>query len=234
MNADTILLGDCIEQMSVLPDKCFDLTVTDIPYDEVNHVSGGLRTLDRTYADRLDFDLLKFVQEVKRLTRGSIYCFCGIQQISSIYAEMRKDMSVRLCHWQKRNPSPLNGNRVWLSATENCVYGKFSSAVFTRHCQPNVWKYPCGQSKIHPTQKPVALFSYLIESSSRRGDIVFDPCIGSGTTAIACIETGRHFLGIEKDYTSWETASRRVQRAVSTDLFCIQREGTILIDSTVP
>lgn len=53
------------------------------------------------------------------------------------------------------------------------------------------------KDKIHPTQKPVALFEYLIKTYTNEGDLVLDNCIGSGTTAIACINTNRNFIGIE-------------------------------------
>ncbi len=65
----------------------------------------------------------------------------------------------------------------------------------------------------HPTQKPVALFEYLIKTYTNTGDLVLDNCIGSGTTAVACINTGRNFIGIEKDADYFEIAQRRIKEA---------------------
>lgn len=65
----------------------------------------------------------------------------------------------------------------------------------------------------HPTQKPVALFEYLIKTYTNIGDLVLDNCIGSGTTAVACINTGRQFIGIEKDKDYFEIAQRRIKDA---------------------
>lgn len=71
---------------------------------------------------------------------------------------------------------------------------------------------PDEKSK-HPTQKPIPLFEYLIRTYTHEGDLVLDNCIGSGTTAIACINTGRNFIGIEKDPDYFEIASKRIKKA---------------------
>ncbi len=66
---------------------------------------------------------------------------------------------------------------------------------------------------MHPTQKPVALMSYLIETYSGGGGSILDPFTGSGTTGVACIKTGRTFIGIEIDETYCEIAAKRLRRA---------------------
>jgi len=63
---------------------------------------------------------------------------------------------------------------------------------------------------LHPTQKPVALFEYLIRTYTNEGDTVLDNCIGSGTTAIACINTGRNYIGIEKEEKYCRIAEERI------------------------
>jgi len=65
--------------------------------------------------------------------------------------------------------------------------------------------------KIHPTQKPVELFEYLIKTYTNEGNLVLDNCMGSGTTAVACINTGRNFLGFENDNTYFDLANKRIQ-----------------------
>jgi site-specific DNA-methyltransferase (adenine-specific) len=67
-----------------------------------------------------------------------------------------------------------------------------------------------GEKGLHPTQKPVALFEYLIKTYTNEGDLVLDNCIGSGTTAIACKNTNRHFIGIEKEPKYVEVANKRL------------------------
>jgi site-specific DNA-methyltransferase (adenine-specific) len=68
------------------------------------------------------------------------------------------------------------------------------------------------QKDAHPTQKPVSLFEYLIKTYTNEGDLVLDNCIGSGTTAIAAINTGRNFIGIEMDNGYYEIANKRIHR----------------------
>jgi len=67
------------------------------------------------------------------------------------------------------------------------------------------------RKNIHPTQKPIALFEYLIKTYTNEGDLVLDNCIGSGTTAIACMNTNRQYIGIEKDNTYFELANKRIE-----------------------
>jgi site-specific DNA-methyltransferase (adenine-specific) len=64
---------------------------------------------------------------------------------------------------------------------------------------------------LHPTQKPVELFEYLIRTYTNQGEIVLDNCMGSGTTAVACINTGRNYIGFEKDPGYYEIAKERIK-----------------------
>ena len=67
-----------------------------------------------------------------------------------------------------------------------------------------------SEGKLHPTQKPLALMEYLIKTYSNENDTILDPCMGSGTTGVSCIETNRTFIGIEKDENYFNLASRRI------------------------
>jgi DNA modification methylase len=68
------------------------------------------------------------------------------------------------------------------------------------------------QQQLHPTQKPVALLEYLIKTYTNEGETVLDNCMGSGSTGIACINTGRHFIGIENDLVYFEVAKCRIEK----------------------
>jgi site-specific DNA-methyltransferase (adenine-specific) len=73
---------------------------------------------------------------------------------------------------------------------------------------------------LHPTQKPVALFEYLIKTYTNEGQTVLDNCMGSGTTAIACINTNRNYIGFEKDETYFNIIQDRIKKhTVQTELF---------------
>lgn len=67
-----------------------------------------------------------------------------------------------------------------------------------------------SESKSHPTQKPVELFEWLIKTYTREGMVVLDNCLGSGTTAVACKNLNRRYIGIEKDEGYWKTATERL------------------------
>lgn len=75
----------------------------------------------------------------------------------------------------------------------------------------SVLRIPNANSgSLHPTQKPVALFEYLIRTYSNEGETVLDNCMGSGTTAIACMNTNRHYIGFEKEETYFDVAQQRI------------------------
>lgn len=68
-------------------------------------------------------------------------------------------------------------------------------------------------NRVHPTQKPIALMEYLIKTYTLEGETVLDNTMGSGTTGVACVNTGRNFIGIERDDKYFQIASERIQRA---------------------
>jgi len=205
--------GDCIEIMKRLPKGKVTCILSDIPYGEVNQKSSGLRKLNREKADVCDIDLDKMCEEAFRLFTDSLYIFCGIQQISKIDKNFRdKKLTTRLCSWEKTNPSPMNGKRLWLSGSEFCVFARKPKAKFNRHCEKPIWKFPVGRSKIHPTEKPVKLMEYIIESSTNEGDTVLDFTMGSGTTGVACVNLNRNFIGIEKDEEYFKIAKERIEK----------------------
>lgn len=207
-------LGDCLEVMRSIPDGSVDAVVTDIPYDEANRDSNGLRNLDKQAADVLTFGLAAFLQEIDRVCRGSFYVFCGFQQLSEVDRYFRQNGISRRCIvWEKTNPSPMNGQRIWLSGVELCVYGKKPRATYNAFCRNTVLRYPNGASKVHPTEKSLPLMTDLVLTSTNERDVILDPCMGSGTTGVACVNTGRNFIGIERDVGYYQIATERIQKA---------------------
>jgi site-specific DNA-methyltransferase (adenine-specific) len=69
-----------------------------------------------------------------------------------------------------------------------------------------------SEGKHHPTQKPIELFEWLIKTYTNKGDTVLDPCMGSGTTAVAAIRIGRKFIGFEKDPRYFQLARDRIDK----------------------
>jgi site-specific DNA-methyltransferase (adenine-specific) len=207
-----VLQGDCLELLPLVPAQSVDLVLTDIPYAEVSRTSGGLRVLDKGRADAATFSLDQFVPAIARVARGSVYVFCGVKQISRLTELLQaQGMTTRLGIWQKTNPSPMNGTRLWLSGVEACVFGRFPNAVFNERCKSAIWTTPSGRSKQHPTEKPLALFQRLVSASTNEGDTVLDPCCGSGTTGVACQNTGRNFIQMELDFRYCKIARDRLK-----------------------
>lgn len=208
--------GDCLELMATIPDGSVDMVLCDLPYGEVSQKSSGLRLLDRGKADACDIDLKGMADEFNRLCTGSIYAFCGTEQISHLVGYFKSHgMTTRVCVWEKTNPSPMNGKRLWLSGLEFCVFARKANATFNEHCKKALWQAPSGRSKIHPTEKPLKLMERLILASSNPGDVVLDTCMGSGTTGVACVNTGRDFIGIERDENYFNIASNRIKEAAN-------------------
>lgn len=200
--------------MRILPNKSIDLCVTDIPYGVINRQTNGLRNINKQDADVETFCLSNFMIELDRLISGSIYIFCSTEQISDIRKSLiRFGFTTRLIIWEKTNPSPMNGQYIWLSGVECCVYGKRPGAVFNGHCENTVLRYPCGRNKLHPTQKPLALIEKIVSMSSLAGGVVIDPCMGSGTTGVACKNLNRDFIGIELDEHYFNIAKDRIEHS---------------------
>lgn len=221
METDKIYHADCMAHLPTMAKDSVDLTLTDIPYGEVNRYKGKLRSLDKGAADVMTFDLTQFLSEVYRITKGTAIIFCGQQQVSEIVSFFaKKKGTVRQIIWEKTNPAPLAGQHIYLSGIENAVWFRKPNATFNAHCKNTVFRYPCGRSKQHPTEKPVGLLKELIEDNSNAGDIVFDPCAGSGSTLLAAHDLGRQYIGVELNEEYYSIAAGRL------GMTCAAKEDT--------
>jgi len=126
-----------------------------------------------------------------------------------------KKCNYNIISWHKTNPIPACGNK-YLTDTEFIlffrergvkIYGEFHTK-FTYYLTPLNQK----DKKLygHPTVKPLNIVRNFIINSSLPGDIVLDPFMGSGTTAVACLETGRHFIGFETNEDYYNIALSRI------------------------
>ena len=195
--------GDSMKIMPSLEYKGFDLVLTDIPYGVVNRKDNGLRNLDKKDADTCTYSESDIAKQLSTICKGSVYIFCGTEQVSQLRESLVEEkMTTRLIIWEKTNPSPMNGQYIWLSGVECCVFGKHKGAVFNEHCKNSVIKFSCGRGKKHPTEKPLKMFEYLTQVSSNESDLILDPFMGSGTTLVAAKKLGRKAIGIElsKEY----------------------------------
>ena len=211
-----LLQGDCMELMNNIPNESIDLVLTDIPYNVVNREDNGLRKLDKENADILTFDLINFLEQLYDKAKSTIIIFCGKEQVSIIHSffnnKQKKGMgTVRQLIWEKSNPSPMNGQHIYLSGVENAIWFKKSGGTFNAHCKNTVFKYPIGRSKLHPTEKNHLLLQELILDNSNENDLILDPCMGSGSTGVVALQNNRNFLGIELNQNYFEIAKNRLE-----------------------
>ena len=218
MNKNNIKLlqGDCMELMNNIPNESIDLVLTDIPYDEVNRKDNGLRKLDKENADILTFDLINFLEQLYDKAKSTIIIFCGKEQVSIIHSyfndkQKKGKGTVRQLIWEKSNPSPMNGQHIYLSGVENAIWFKKRGGTFNAHCKNTVFKYPIGRSKLHPTEKNHLLLQELILDNSNENDLILDPCMGSGSTGVVALQNNRNFLGIELNQNYFEIAKNRLE-----------------------
>lgn len=212
---EKFLNKDCMEVMSKMPVGGVNLTLTDIPYGEVNRKSNGLRELDKKAADVITFELFDFLEQLYRVTSSTIIIFCGQGQFSDIQKWFQEKQNqgkgtVRQLIWRKTNPSPMNGQNIYLSGIENAVWFKKRGGTFNAHCKNTVFDYPCGRNKIHHTEKNHELLKELILDNSNKGDIVFDPCAGSGSTLLVAKQNNRQFIGCELNKEYYDLAYQRL------------------------
>ena len=213
--------GDCLALMKNQPYA--RLLLTDIPYEEVSRNDNGLRNLNKDKADEKTFELMDFLMEV--YDKADIFIiFCGNEQYSTIYeffAEKQKQKkgTVRQLIWAKSNPSPMNGEYLYLSGTENAVWFKKSkTGKMNCKCKKNYFIHATGSSKYHPTEKNHKLLEELILDNTNENDLVIDCCMGSGSTGIVCVNTNRKFIGIELDEQYFNIAKERINEASSKKL----------------
>ena len=206
-----LIRGNCLE---VKIPKC-RLLLTDIPYEEVNRDSNGLRKLDKEKADEKTFEIDIFLDHIYE-SADIFIIFCGNEQYSQIYKyfsakQKLKKGTVRQLIWAKSNPSPMNGEYIYLSGTENAVwFKKAGTGKMNSKCKKNYFIHSTGSSKYHPTEKNHKLLEELILDNTVENDLVVDTCMGSGSTGIVAIKNKRYFVGIELDEKYFEIAKERI------------------------
>jgi DNA modification methylase len=211
-----LILGDCLKVMPLLGKV--DAVVTDVPYG-ISQKSNGLRRLD--YGD-WDGDTatqvaISAIQQCKDVP--SVIAWCDWRQLSVI-ASALPGRSERPLTWAKPNPPVLNGQSLFLSATEHAFYGKMPAAWFSGGCIKSYWVGLAPQEREHPTQKPVWLMEACVAATVPPSGTCLDPFMGSGTTLVACQRLGRSGTGIELDPEYFAIACKRVEEATrQPDLF---------------
>lgn len=224
MEYDYVECGDCLELMKDIPDGSVDLIVTDPPYDVHAGKGGGCFGNRESYSDIESISngfSEQILDEMCRVMKKiNIYLFCSQKQLIPLldYFVKKKGCNWNLLTWHKQNPIPACKNK-YLSDTEFIlffrekgvkIHGEFSTK-FTYYVTPLNQK---DKKKYgHPTIKPLNILQNLIVNSSEEGGVVFDPFLGSGSTCVACVNTGRHYIGFEKEPKYFDIACQRLDEA---------------------
>ena len=222
-----LYLGDCLDIMRTMPDKSVDAVITDPPYDERTHkgavterettVQGGIGHL----VNSINFSPLTnqefLVGEFLRLSKRWCLAFCTIEDMR-LWRDPAWliDAWVRSGVWDKVNPAPqFTGDRPAQAVEGIAIFhGSDTRKRWNGGGRAGIWRYSVEfGKKQHPTQKPLKLMKKLIADFTDPGDTILDPFMGSGTTGVACVQTGRNFIGIEIDPGYFEIAQRRIHDA---------------------
>ena len=234
-----IITGDCIEEMSKLPDGCVDMILTDPPYG--------------TTACKWDtiIPLEPMWEQLKRVIKpnGAIVMTASQPFTTTLIASNMKMFKYDLV-WHKTHPKGhLNAKIMPMRGHEDIVVfgkgkttynpemrkgkyrfkgnkGQKKGRCYGESKGYGTWNdeyYPTSiitvgnanqQNKLHPTQKPVALMEYLIKTYTNEGELVLDFTCGSGTTCVAARNTGRDWLGIELSEEYCQIARERIEALV--------------------
>jgi len=218
---NTIQNMDCMEGLKKLPDGSVHLLLTDPPYGisrELNCKGQRLGTTAKLNFNFGDWDKLNhnWIEQAIKKTNGWAIIFCAKREIGKYWDLLEKEgfIAIDSLVWQKPDPVPLNGKSKFLNAWESAVIGKRNSAYWNGYCTHNIIKCqaPKGKDRIHPTQKPLKLIQELIKLTTKEDDIVLDPFMGSGTTAVASKLLGRNFIGFEIDPKYCKIAEERINK----------------------
>jgi len=232
-----IILGDCLDVMKEIPDDSVDMILCDLPYGTTQCKWDTIIPFDLLWAE---YNRIAKNNAAKVFTAAQPFTSILIQsnikefKYNWIWEKSKatgylnaKKMPLRahedVCVFYKK--PPVYNPQMWESTPYNKgkahrptdVYGKQKSVLvkndsglrYPRTVQ--YFKTAESEGKVyHPTQKPVSLFEYLIKTYTNEGDVILDNCIGSGTTALASIETNRKFIGIELNKEYHEICTERI------------------------
>ncbi len=214
--------ADFHDFMASLTDGSVDLILTDPPYtisrktgfsEVVTGVKRFAVSMDFGDWDHAQIDLTNMAAVFYDALRhgGTAIVWYDIWKLGELKDAMEKAgfKMLRQIIWQKTNPVPLNMKATYLSnSREMAIAGvKGGKPTFNSEYDNGIYRYPIPRHnghRRHPTQKPLQLFSDLVLKHSAPGDMVVDPFLGGGTTAVAAVRNGRRFAGcdIDKDYVS--------------------------------
>jgi len=224
----TLYLGDCLDVMADIPTGSVDAVVTDPPYKTNAEWQGGHVTASPSMARRTGHDwqtTYEWLVEAARILKrgGQWYAFTNREDISYLLEAAGRCglVTIRMLVWIKSNPRPSIPRRIFRNTAEMVMWGttggapNYFGAVDQKDALAVDTLPICGghERTEHPTQKPLRLIERYVRIGCPPDGTVLDPFMGSGTTGVACVQTGRNFIGIEIDPTYFAIAEKRIKEA---------------------
>ena len=231
-----LMKGDCLELMRELPGASVDLILCDLPYGTTRNKWDSVIDLPALWAEykricrgaivltaQTPFDKVLGASNLSMLRYEWIWRKEAGTGFLNAKKSPLKDHENVLVFYSKPptyNPQMRLGFKPYKCTKGGETTNYNASGIVTTESGGErypltVLEYPRDKSKVHPTQKPVALMEYMIRTYTNEGMIILDNCMGSGTTGVACANTGRKFIGIEMDEKYFEIAKSRVESAYS-------------------
>jgi site-specific DNA-methyltransferase (adenine-specific) len=229
-----LLHGDCLDIVETLPAQSVHAIITDIPYgttackwDTIIPFDDLWRVVKHILKPRGAFVTTASQPFTSALVMSNPEAF-NCEWIwnkklagNGIQAK-QKPLKIHeniIVFYGVYNPQKIKGRARWKGGIKD-NHGTFGNAeskkVYNDEYYPiSILEYSGAgmrTGKTHPTQKPVALYEYLIKTYTNEGETVLDITMGSGTTGVACLNTGRNFIGIEKDAAYFEIAKKRISK----------------------
>lgn len=207
--------GDCLELMKDIPDKSIDLIVTDPPY-LMNYRSNYRKVkYDYIIGDKDSKGLItESIKEAHRVLKddSAFYMFCSWRHVDFFKSEFENYFKLKnIIVWNKNNTSMGDLKGSYAHKHEFVLFGHKGRRLLEGFRYPDVLEAKRTGNKLHPTQKPIDLLETFIKTSSKENDVVLDMFAGSGSTAIAALNTGRFFIGIEKEKEYVDIANKRIE-----------------------
>jgi len=221
-----LIHGDCLERMKEIPDKSIDLIVTDPPY-LINYKTNRRKDKTHKFCTEINGDndeelIRNYMAECFRILKdnSAMYCFCSAKTLNT-FTSISKSSGFKLKNtiiWVKNSWTAGDLKAQFGQQYEPLLLLNKGRKEFTGKRLTDVWMFNrvSGKSLVHQNQKPVGLIEQCILKHSNEGDVVFDGFLGSGTTGVACINTKRNFIGIEKDDKYFEIAKKRIEEHLTT------------------
>lgn len=210
---NTIIQGDCLELMKTIPDGSIDMILTDPPYGMEFRSNYRKQRYNAIEGDKDLSWIDVFVEEAFRVSKENTahYIFCSFHNVDILKQAFERKFKIKnLLVWEKNNTSMGDLKADFAPKVEFILFVQKGRRMINGKRDPNIMKFNRTGNNLHPTEKPVDMFEYLLSKFSNEDDTILDPFAGSGTTGVACKNLNRNYILIEKEPEYVEIIKKRL------------------------